>query len=621
MAFGPQVAAKMPGHVHCYKDVCHRVKTIAETEDLIGKRLVIKTSHYDSPERDPYNVGRYTSSGEEFDAENSSRAASAHFPDGTELLVWNPLNGRASHLRINDFGPFHTDRTLDVTRSAAEKLGFAERGVLKLRVYVVAAPDTDWPRYELARSYPPTEGFLGVIPRDQLVDVVIELAARVKRRRSALPPVPPDEPSSIPPPPLTTASFAVPTVSQARVLIRNMQPATPTIRVAGVGDHFSYLRSSVGTKARVYKISVDARPAWVRTKIPPPMLLSAITSAGLVATFTQRVTPPVVAQAKFTPDKSRQLLLPTETAQPGIWQSTLAAPTAVEAVAHYAHVPTNNDVVTLLGYEEQFFAAHLRDQGAETLVAALNPMAQKRVATVYGRDLTVEFPAFAPPSAFQLSIPALLIVLTILTWLLVGRNEQMVEARAATPDPFRKRVNLKPRLWSLRAIVNRKPDAIEMVQPPPIPKKHMRMQKTAAHQDPVPPPLAASVALEQAAANTTVIGAGATLVGQITSASEVVVSGTFDGPCTARLLEVAEGGKVTGNVDTVDLVVGGELKADVQTGHVHVTRTGKIDGDVNYDKISMEAGGVLAARCQRMCTNDQPDQQVGVVSAESPREL
>ncbi|MEE8578811.1 MAG: RlpA-like double-psi beta-barrel domain-containing protein, partial [Hyphomicrobium sp.] len=139
------VLAKFPGKVHCYRGVCHRVMTIDETERLIGNTRTVITTFYDDPRVDRFNRGKYTSSGERFDANNPSRAASSTFPDGTELLVWNPLNGRAGHVRINDFGPFHTNRTLDVTRVLAERLGIGRAGVVALRVTVIAAPHRDEP--------------------------------------------------------------------------------------------------------------------------------------------------------------------------------------------------------------------------------------------------------------------------------------------------------------------------------------------------------------------------------------------------------------------------------------------------------------------------------------------
>ncbi len=121
--------AKTPGETHCYGEICHRVYTLDETAALVGEPTAVVATYYDHPDVDRFNTGKYTSSGEEFDADNPTRASSANLPDGTEVLVWNPSNGRAVHVRINDFGPFHTDRKLDLTRAAAERLDFLAKGV------------------------------------------------------------------------------------------------------------------------------------------------------------------------------------------------------------------------------------------------------------------------------------------------------------------------------------------------------------------------------------------------------------------------------------------------------------------------------------------------------------
>lgn len=179
--------AKIPGKVHCYGGVCHRVKTIAETERLIGMTLTVITTFYNDPGFDQFNRGQYTSSGEEFDANNPGRAASSTFPDGTELLVWNPLNGQTGHVRINDFGPFHTNRTLDVTRALAEHLGIGSAGVAALRVTVIAAPHRDEPRYRRDRTFEGARGYLGAYKKDEIAGLASELVAEAQRVRPAWP--------------------------------------------------------------------------------------------------------------------------------------------------------------------------------------------------------------------------------------------------------------------------------------------------------------------------------------------------------------------------------------------------------------------------------------------------
>ncbi|MGI9403011.1 MAG: RlpA-like double-psi beta-barrel domain-containing protein, partial [Hyphomicrobium sp.] len=179
--------AKIPGKMHCHRDVCHRVMTIAETERLIGSTRTVFTTYYDDPSVDRFNRGEFTSSGEKFDANNPARAASSTFPDGTELLVWNPNNGRAGHVRINDFGPFHTNRTLDVTRALAEYLDMKRTGVVALRVTVIVAPHRGEPRYRQNRTFQGAKGYLGTYDEYEVTELARELVVGAQSARRAKP--------------------------------------------------------------------------------------------------------------------------------------------------------------------------------------------------------------------------------------------------------------------------------------------------------------------------------------------------------------------------------------------------------------------------------------------------
>ena len=180
----PPVLSKTPGEVHCYDLTCHRVLTIAETEKLVGSTRILVASYYDDPRVDHSNTGELTSSGEKFEANNSTRAASSIFPDGTELLLWNPLNGRTTHVRVNDFGPFSSNRTLDLTKGLANQLDIIRQGVTVLRVTVLAAPPPGEPTYRSLRMYPKTRGYLGVYDEEALTDIAQKLVAESEGRKA-----------------------------------------------------------------------------------------------------------------------------------------------------------------------------------------------------------------------------------------------------------------------------------------------------------------------------------------------------------------------------------------------------------------------------------------------------
>jgi rare lipoprotein A len=82
--------------------------------------------------------GRTTASGERY---RGAALTAAHrtLPFGTEVRVTNLVNGRSVVVRINDRGPFHRRRVIDLSRAAAERLGMVQRGRAPVEVEVVAA--------------------------------------------------------------------------------------------------------------------------------------------------------------------------------------------------------------------------------------------------------------------------------------------------------------------------------------------------------------------------------------------------------------------------------------------------------------------------------------------------
>lgn len=63
---------------------------------------------------------------------NAMTAAHRTLPFGTKVRVVNQHNGRELVLTINDRGPFIKGRIIDVSRAAAEKLGFRNAGHVKV---------------------------------------------------------------------------------------------------------------------------------------------------------------------------------------------------------------------------------------------------------------------------------------------------------------------------------------------------------------------------------------------------------------------------------------------------------------------------------------------------------
>jgi rare lipoprotein A len=84
--------------------------------------------------------GRLTANGEVFDMDGLS-AAHPTLPMPCYARVTNLTNGKSLIVRVNDRGPYHGNRLIDVSHKAAELLDFKGNGVAHVRVeYVGRAP-------------------------------------------------------------------------------------------------------------------------------------------------------------------------------------------------------------------------------------------------------------------------------------------------------------------------------------------------------------------------------------------------------------------------------------------------------------------------------------------------
>jgi rare lipoprotein A len=84
--------------------------------------------------------GRRTSSGEMYDMYRLT-AAHRSLPIPSYVRVTNLDNRRTAIVRVNDRGPFHGERLIDLSYAAAVKLGFADRGTTRVMIELVDGTD------------------------------------------------------------------------------------------------------------------------------------------------------------------------------------------------------------------------------------------------------------------------------------------------------------------------------------------------------------------------------------------------------------------------------------------------------------------------------------------------
>lgn len=85
--------------------------------------------------------GRKTASGETFDM-NGLTAAHRSLPLNCYVKVTNKTNGKSVVVKVNDRGPFHGNRVMDLSYGAAKQLGITNKGVGNVSIERVSGPSS-----------------------------------------------------------------------------------------------------------------------------------------------------------------------------------------------------------------------------------------------------------------------------------------------------------------------------------------------------------------------------------------------------------------------------------------------------------------------------------------------
>ncbi|MGO9602134.1 MAG: septal ring lytic transglycosylase RlpA family protein [Candidatus Binataceae bacterium] len=102
--------------------------TVATPETGAKPKKTVTASYQGSS-----TAGQATATGEPYNPKDLT-AASRNLPLGSTIKVTNPETGRSVNVRINDRGPYVHGRSLDLSKSAAEKIGITNKGVARVKV-------------------------------------------------------------------------------------------------------------------------------------------------------------------------------------------------------------------------------------------------------------------------------------------------------------------------------------------------------------------------------------------------------------------------------------------------------------------------------------------------------
>ena len=81
--------------------------------------------------------------------------------------------------------------------------------------------------------------------------------------------------------------------------------------------------------------------------------------------------------------------------------------------------------------------------------------------------------------------------------------------------------------------------------------------------------------------------------GNYFGSGDLILNGTFKGTIEIDKLIVSENASFIGNITAQEIIVEGQIKADISAEKLHVMSTGKVEGDLLYRTLKIDEGGYL----------------------------
>ncbi|HLW93085.1 MAG TPA: septal ring lytic transglycosylase RlpA family protein [Roseiarcus sp.] len=191
---------------------------------LVGHPYKIAGRTYVPTENDNYTAvgmaswygdafqGRRTANGEVYDKESIS-AAHPTMPLPSYARVTNLGNGRSIIVRVNDRGPYHGGRVMDVSSRVADALDFKGEGTARVKVEYVGRASLDGSDDEKLAATLRVDGALATLdgmPDGRPVMMAGAVFAPVEKLASAITPAAPAKPAPVAPAPEPVAVAAEP---------------------------------------------------------------------------------------------------------------------------------------------------------------------------------------------------------------------------------------------------------------------------------------------------------------------------------------------------------------------------------------------------------------------------
>jgi cytoskeletal protein CcmA (bactofilin family) len=142
-----------------------------------------------------------------------------------------------------------------------------------------------------------------------------------------------------------------------------------------------------------------------------------------------------------------------------------------------------------------------------------------------------------------------------------------------------------------------KPEPLPPVTPPVAAKPNVAAAPAPAPRPAEPAP---SPAVSPRAETICSIGAGTSIVGNITCDGPAQFYGHIEGEVRGSELLIGEGAEVVGNVIAQEVIVRGRIKGTIRAVRVKLQATGAVEGDIFHRSLSIEDSALFEGSSRRV---------------------
>ena len=97
---------------------------------------------------------------------------------------------------------------------------------------------------------------------------------------------------------------------------------------------------------------------------------------------------------------------------------------------------------------------------------------------------------------------------------------------------------------------------------------------------------------------TSVLLSDVTIKGNIVEKEKLMTDSKIDGDVTADSLQTFESSKISGNINSSTVSLGGALKGNINSDKVRIKSTADVDGVLNQKNLSIEEGAKLKIKAE-----------------------